>query len=306
MQTVEYDAIDPALVRAVRLRGTRRRDDLLRPPPAHAALRALLHARPAREPRGALPVPAAPQPRDVRRALLDRPRRRLLPRRPHRCSSTSTWPSSTASSACSTRRSSGGSSPPSASAFRRPLTASSGNHVRLSKSCLELLRVDGATVTPNGEARGAGGPLRSGKCEAVPIVPRASSRPSAATPSMASWRDGSQSDMRTVSAADYPPPMARVALLGGGKMGAALVGGLLDGGLRRRRPSRSPRSTPSVATSSRRSSPRCACVPSGAWAVADADVVVVAVKPGDVGARSTRRAPGACPATRSCCRSPPA
>src|SRR4051794_1169481 len=28
----------------------------------------------------------------------------------------------------------------------------------------------------------------------------------------------------------YPRPMSRVALLGGGKMGAALVGGLLEGG----------------------------------------------------------------------------
>jgi pyrroline-5-carboxylate reductase len=75
--------------------------------------------------------------------------------------------------------------------------------------------------------------------------------------------------------------MSRVALLGGGKMGAALVGGLLDGhwdadavsiaeidGERR------------VALEQR--FPKIRVVPSAAWAVADADVVVVAVKPGDV------------------------
>jgi pyrroline-5-carboxylate reductase len=75
--------------------------------------------------------------------------------------------------------------------------------------------------------------------------------------------------------------MSRVALLGGGKMGAALVGGLLDGhwepdalsiaeidGERR--------------VALEQQFPKVRVVPSAAWAVADADVVVVAVKPGDV------------------------
>jgi pyrroline-5-carboxylate reductase len=78
--------------------------------------------------------------------------------------------------------------------------------------------------------------------------------------------------------------MPRVALLGGGKMGAALVGGLLDAGW--------DGDTLSIAEidSDRRSvleqqHPKVRVVPSAAWAVADADVVCVAVKPGDV--RST-------------------
>jgi pyrroline-5-carboxylate reductase len=77
--------------------------------------------------------------------------------------------------------------------------------------------------------------------------------------------------------------MSRVALLGGGKMGAALVGGLLDGGW--------DADELSIAEidGERRVSleqrfPKIRVVPSAAWAVADADVVVVAVKPDDVAA----------------------
>jgi len=75
--------------------------------------------------------------------------------------------------------------------------------------------------------------------------------------------------------------MARVALLGGGKMGSALIGGLLAGGWEA--------DDLSVAEidGERRIAleqefPKVRVVPSAAWAVADADVVVVAVKPGDV------------------------
>jgi pyrroline-5-carboxylate reductase len=77
--------------------------------------------------------------------------------------------------------------------------------------------------------------------------------------------------------------MSRVALLGGGKMGAALVGGLLEGGWEA--------DTLSIAEidADRRMTleqqfPKVRVVPSAAWAVADADVVVLAVKPGDVAA----------------------
>ena len=78
--------------------------------------------------------------------------------------------------------------------------------------------------------------------------------------------------------------MTRVALLGGGKMGAALVGGLLDARLgRRRHRDRRGRQRAAQPRSSS-SSPKVRVVPSAAWAVADADVVVVAVKPGDVAA----------------------
>lgn len=75
--------------------------------------------------------------------------------------------------------------------------------------------------------------------------------------------------------------MSRVALLGGGKMGAALVGGLLDAGW----------DADSIAIAEIDAERRVALehqfskvrvVPSAAWAVSDADVVVVAVKPGDV------------------------
>ena len=76
--------------------------------------------------------------------------------------------------------------------------------------------------------------------------------------------------------------MARVALLGGGKMGAALVGGLLDAGW----------DADAIAIAEidadRRSEleqefPKLRLVPSAAWAVPEADVVVLAVKPADVG-----------------------
>src|SRR6478735_7373479 len=75
--------------------------------------------------------------------------------------------------------------------------------------------------------------------------------------------------------------MARVAVLGGGKMGAALVGGLLEGGW----------DADELAVAEIDGERRVALeqqftkvrvVPSPAWAVADADVVIVAVKPTDV------------------------
>lgn len=77
--------------------------------------------------------------------------------------------------------------------------------------------------------------------------------------------------------------MSRLALLGGGRMGAALVGGLLAGGWDAERVSIA------EIDADRRSMlekefPHVRVVPSAAWAVADADVVVVAVKPGDVAA----------------------
>src|SRR3954468_12915916 len=75
--------------------------------------------------------------------------------------------------------------------------------------------------------------------------------------------------------------MARVALLGGGKMGAALVGGLLEAGFD------GDDLAIAEVDAERRVAleaefPKVRVVPSAAWAVADADVVVVAVKPGDV------------------------
>jgi pyrroline-5-carboxylate reductase len=75
--------------------------------------------------------------------------------------------------------------------------------------------------------------------------------------------------------------MTRVALIGGGKMGSALLGGLIDGGWEA-----DDIAVAEVDADRRRELelqfPKVRVVPSPAWAVADADVVVVATKPGDV------------------------
>src|SRR6476620_9186306 len=74
--------------------------------------------------------------------------------------------------------------------------------------------------------------------------------------------------------------MKRLALLGGGRMGEALLAGLLDAGWE-------PEGLAvAEVDTDRRSALGSACggvhvVPSPAWAVPDADVVVVAVKSGD-------------------------
>jgi pyrroline-5-carboxylate reductase len=77
--------------------------------------------------------------------------------------------------------------------------------------------------------------------------------------------------------------MTRVAVLGGGKMGAALVGGLIESGW-----DTQALSVAEVDGDRRQELeqqlPKVRVVPSAAWAVADAEVVVVAVKPGDVAA----------------------
>lgn len=79
------------------------------------------------------------------------------------------------------------------------------------------------------------------------------------------------------------PGMTRVALIGGGKMGSALLGGLLDGGW-----DADELAVAEVDPERRRELeqqfPKVRVVPSPAWAVADANVVIVAVKPADVGA----------------------
>jgi len=76
--------------------------------------------------------------------------------------------------------------------------------------------------------------------------------------------------------------MTRVALLGGGKMGAALLGGLLDGAWE---PDQL--AIAEIDVDRRRDLeqqfPKVRVVPSAAWAVADAEVAIVAVKPNDVG-----------------------
>jgi pyrroline-5-carboxylate reductase len=77
--------------------------------------------------------------------------------------------------------------------------------------------------------------------------------------------------------------MSRVALLGGGKMGAALVGGLLDAGWDADAVSIA-EVDPERRAVLEHDFPKVRVVPSAAWAVADADVVVVAVKPNDVAA----------------------
>jgi pyrroline-5-carboxylate reductase len=84
--------------------------------------------------------------------------------------------------------------------------------------------------------------------------------------------------------------VTRLALLGGGRMGAALLGGLLDAGS-----DGEDLCVAEVDADRRRELegrfPKVRVVPSVAWAVGDADVVVVAVKPGDVAAALEAAAP---------------
>ena len=74
---------------------------------------------------------------------------------------------------------------------------------------------------------------------------------------------------------------ARLAIVGGGKMGEALLGGLIDGGW-------DPESLAVAEVAAERRHAieqrftKIRVVPNPAWAVAEAEVVVVAVKPGDV------------------------
>ena len=87
---------------------------------------------------------------------------------------------------------------------------------------------------------------------------------------------------------DRPPPgtlpaVTTLALLGGGKMGEALLGGLIDGGW-------DPENLAVAEVSAERRHAiegrfaKVRVVPNPAWAVAEAEIVVVAVKPGDVAA----------------------
>ncbi len=93
-----------------------------------------------------------------------------------------------------------------------------------------------------------------------------------------------------------------LALLGGGKMGEALLGGLIDGGW-------DPENLAVAEVVAERRHAiegrfaKVRVVPNPAWAVAEAEVVVVAVKPGDVGrgpgrGRAGPRARGARPLDR--------
>jgi pyrroline-5-carboxylate reductase len=75
--------------------------------------------------------------------------------------------------------------------------------------------------------------------------------------------------------------MTSVALIGGGKMGSALLGGLLDGGWDADELAVA-EVDPERRRELERDFPKVRIVPSPAWAVADADVVIVAVKPSDV------------------------
>jgi pyrroline-5-carboxylate reductase len=84
--------------------------------------------------------------------------------------------------------------------------------------------------------------------------------------------------------------MTRLALLGGGRMGAALVGGLLDAGWEG-----DDLCIAEVDAHHRRELderfPKVQTVPSAAWAVREVDVVVVAVKPNDVAGALTAALP---------------
>jgi pyrroline-5-carboxylate reductase len=96
-------------------------------------------------------------------------------------------------------------------------------------------------------------------------------------------RDSSDHESTSVDARlpIYPRAVTSVGLIGGGRMGSALLGGLLDAGW-----DADDLAVAEVDAERRRELeqqfPKVRVVPSPAWAVADADVVVVAVKPGDV------------------------
>src|SRR3954447_19781374 len=116
-----------------------------------------------------------------------------------------------------------------------------------------------------GEARGAGGATPFGE---VRSSPNGSSGPPASGAVRRS--PGSLTSVTTL------------ALLGGGKMGEALLGGLIDGGW-------DPENLVVAEVSAERRHaiegrfPKARVVPNPAWAVAEAEVVVVATKPADVG-----------------------
>lgn len=75
--------------------------------------------------------------------------------------------------------------------------------------------------------------------------------------------------------------MQRIAILGGGRMGEALLAGLLDAGYDPTAVAVAEQHAPRREELGTRA-PGVRIGPSAAWAVADARVVVVAVKPGDV------------------------
>ena len=124
-------------------------------------------------------------------------------------------------------------------------------------------------------ARGAGGPSRSGKCGAVPSVPRAHPRRA---------RSPGRRPCRAPGARGRPriPCRMHLALLGGGRMGEALAVG--PGRRAAGSPSRSPspRSTPTAGTSSRSCSRASGSSPSRGVGGGRRRGLVVAVKPGDV------------------------
>jgi pyrroline-5-carboxylate reductase len=90
--------------------------------------------------------------------------------------------------------------------------------------------------------------------------------------------------------------VSRLALLGGGKMGEALLGGLVDAGW-------APEDLAVAEPVPERRHvlegrfPKVRVVPAPAWAVAEADVVVVAVKPADVPAALESAASALAPGT---------
>ena len=292
---------DPALVRALRLRRSRRGDHLLRSAPAHVAVRGVFHPRSTRASRRAVPLHVAAQSHDVRRATSRSVPTATAISSAACCSNTSTSRSSIASSACSTSSSSVGSRSRSASASAAPEhRLDSAEFVsRCDRRSCNVSRPVLRSLLPSRDGSSAAGPevregqSRSGKCGAVPKVPRAlplSAGASRRTPN----RD-----------AALPFAMTSVALIGGGRMGSALLGGLLDGGW-----DADELAVAEVDADRRRELeqqfPKVRVVPSPAWAVADADVVD---RRGEAGRRCREPARGrvvVAQRRRSCCRSRPA
>ena len=254
---------DPPLVRALRLRRARRGDDLLRPAPAHAALRGVLPPRPARGTSSSCTGscsqrnhgPTARTSRSVPTATCTR--------RTRRCSSTSTSSSSTASSACSTSSSRRGSSPASGS-------RSGGSRTRSEPE-------ERSGNPPHFPERGApsctSGPTSSTRRHwtVVTVAPAPGAHK---TPIRVSGRRGPRPHPLTCWHGAAGGPGRRPD--GGGAPRRALDAGWAPETI----------AVAEVDADRRRvleeRFPEVRVVPSPAWAVADADVVVLAVKPDDV------------------------
>ena len=239
---------------------------------------------PPDEPPRALRVPAAAQPHDVRRALLDRPRRRHVPRRPRRARAPH-GRRARPHHRRALRAHRAWFQPVVRLAYRLAARAPSAQvdaeprQLWLTVTCA---RSRGAThrQVPAPRARGAGRPVPFGEV-------RGRSERSSGPPALGTGARCGRACARRARAR-----ACATATLASRRCDARAPRRRSHGRGARRRARSTPAGTPEalavaeVDAERRRvleeRSPACGSVPSPAWAVADAEVVVVAVKPGDV------------------------